>query len=464
MLWSNECSLSDERSTNEPFAMDAFGTKPHRVIFISPIEILCLQASLCFLPTVTLKKKYPMTTLLNKFTNSLSRPLATLSSVPPLLSGQLKIKNGPQFKAKSFGAPVSVSGELVFTTSLVGYTESMTDPSYHGQILCFTQPLIGNYGVPSKILDQFGLYKHFESGKIQVKGIVVNDYATKYSHWNAVQSLAEWCQSENIPAFSHVDTRAIVSFLRDKGTTLAQMTVEDQQDVPVPDYQLTNMVARVSPKEIQVYNAGAPIKIALLNFGAKENIIRCLAKQGCEVTSFPWNTDLVPYMDSFDGVFLSNGPGDPANVTEAVQNVRRVLESEMNKKIPTPIFGICMGHQLLGLAAGFSSYKLPFGNRGHNQPCLDLIKGGCVMTSQNHGYCLDDSKLPEGWIPFFRNANDKSNEGICHATKPFASVQFHPEAMGGPEDTQYLFEDFVRQCHWQKQKKAVRRASGVAKL
>ena len=202
-------------------------------------------------------------------------------------------------------------------------------------------------------------------------------------------------------------------------------------------------MSSVSPKEIKVHNQGGYLKIALLDCGAKQNIIRCLAERGAEVTVFPHDFDFSPILKQFDGVFLSNGPGDPLTAKSTVSVVRNVVEISSNMVTPIPIFGICMGDQVLGLAVGFKSYKLPFGNRGHNQPALNLLDGGCVITSQNHGYALDDSIAPAGWNTYFRNANDGSNEGIKHESLPFASVQFHPEAMGGPLDTQYLFDNFL---------------------
>lgn len=338
------------------------------------------------------------------------------------------------------------SGEVVFTTSLVGYPESMTDPSYHGQILVFTQPLIGNYGVPSDAKDRFGLHKHFESSGIQVSGIVVNDYAARYSHWNAIESLGQWCARFGVPALSGVDTRAVVTLLREKGSTVGHISVgEDAMSrAPSPHIDISsNWVSNVSRKTADVYNPNGRLKIALIDCGAKENIIRCLIERDCQVTVFPHDYDVSSILESFDGIFLSNGPGDPLAVSTTVKNVGKILDKSSGMKNPIPVFGICMGHQVMGLAAGFKSYKLPFGNRGHNQPVLDLANGGCVITSQNHGYALDDSNVPLGWEPSFRNANDGSNEGIRHKTLPFSSVQFHPEAFGGPLDTTYLFDDFV---------------------
>ncbi|KAJ3373456.1 Multifunctional pyrimidine synthesis protein CAD [Kappamyces sp. JEL0680] len=382
------------------------------------------------------------------------RTLATLTK-PTLLSkgnskipASLRFASGEEFKATSFGCastPIT-SGEVVFTTSVVGYPESMTDPSYHGQILVFTQPIIGNYGVPPPVTDKFGLYKYFESSKIQVSGIVVNDYAAKYSHWNAVESLGEWCKRSGIPAITGVDTRALVTLLREHGSKPGHLSIgQEAMDQPIPHYvsDSSHWIENVSPKQIRVFNQGASLKIALVDCGAKQNIIRCLAERGAEVTVFPHDFDFSASLEKFDGVFLSNGPGDPLAATATVKTVRKIVEKSSAMANPIPIFGICMGHQVLGLAAGFSSYKLPFGNRGHNQPALDLINGGCVITSQNHGYALDDTNPPAGWKTYFRNANDGSNEGIKHESLPFASVQFHPEAMGGPLDTQVLFDGFM---------------------
>lgn len=360
--------------------------------------------------------------------------LATLAS----RKAQLELATGEKFNATSFGAERSLSGELVFTTSLVGYPESMTDPSYRGQILVFTQPLIGNYGVPGDDKDEFGISKYFESDGIQVEGIIVSNYAAKYSHWTAVESLGEWCQRYNVPALSDIDTRALTKLLRVKGSSMGRITFGDDL-VPFENPNKKNLVAEVSTKEIKVFNKGGSFKVGLLDCGVKNNIIRCLAKRGAEVHLLPWDTDLLKHQ--FDGIFLSNGPGDPSTCTTAVNNLKALLESTSS----TPIFGICMGNLLLGLAAGGQSYKLKHGNRGHNQPAMNLVTGKGVITSQNHGYAIRPESLPPAWRPFFVNVNDGSNEGLIHSVKPISSVQFHPEFMGGPQDSEYLFDSFMEQ-------------------
>lgn len=371
---------------------------------------------------------------------------STISNAP--LPASLKLKTGQIFTGTSFGAPVNTFGEAVFTTSLVGYPESMTDVSYTGQILVFTQPLIGNYGVPGQEKDEFGLFKYFESDGIKVQGIIVNDYATEYSHWTAVESLSEWCIRYNIPAISGVDTRALTQLLRDQGSTLAQICVGqeahldniDSIDFIDPNHE--NLVAKVSTKVPLSYNPKGDVKIALIDCGVKQNIIRCLCSRGAAVTVLPYDYDFNAVSHQFDGIFISNGPGSPTTCGETIKNIKIALET-LNK----PIFGICMGNLLLGMAAGLQVYKLPFGNRGHNQPALNVDTGLCYITSQNHGYALNDSAMPKGWKRLFVNANDGSNEGIQHESKPIFSVQFHPEAKGGPQDTVYLFEEFLKHVH-----------------
>ncbi|KAI9020466.1 small subunit of carbamoyl-phosphate synthase [Hyaloraphidium curvatum] len=373
---------------------------------------------------------------------------------PPLLPAALRLKTGEAFEAVSFGAPITdkpLSGEVVFTTSLVGYPESMTDPSYRGQILVFTQPLIGNYGVPGRSRDQFGLLEHFESERIHLSGIVVNDYAAKYSHWRAVQSLGQWCASEGIPALTGVDTRALVHILRGQGSTLGEIRIgkplEEIKGEPLvlEDPNVRNLCAEVSVTQPTVYNKGGKYKIALVDCGSKVNIVRCLAERGAEVIVVPWDHDFTKDPTKYDGVFLSNGPGDPRAVQKTADNLKKLFDREAGMANPMPVFGICMGNLLMGMAAGFKAYKLKFGNRGHNQPAINMLTKSCIITSQNHGYALEDASPPAGWEKYFVNANDGSNEGIRHSTLPFASVQFHPEAKAGPLDTMYLFDEFLAQ-------------------
>ncbi|KAJ2862614.1 Multifunctional pyrimidine synthesis protein CAD [Coemansia aciculifera] len=387
----------------------------------------------------------------------MARSLASAIEKPPLaahypvtpgsLTAHLQLKSGETFTGGSFGAPVSTVGETVFTTSLVGYPESMTDPSYRGQLLVFTQPLVGNYGVPGRARDAFGLLRHFESEKIQCRGIIVGDYATKYSHWNAVESLSQWCEREGIPAITGVDTRALVHILRGQGSTLGSLNVgaTKSESVEWVDPNADNLVAQASTDTVRVFNPEGDVHVALIDCGVKYNIIRSLCAQGARVSLVPWNHNIVNDLASFDGIFISNGPGSPAYCTETIEQLRQAYAVYQR-----PIFGICMGNQLMGLAAGINVYKLPFGNRGHNQPAVDLTTGKCVITSQNHGYALDDSSMPMGWDRFYVNANDGSNEGIRHLEKPFRSVQFHPEAKGGPLDTAHLFADFVTQVRAMK--------------
>ncbi|KAG5462699.1 MAG: small subunit of carbamoyl-phosphate synthase [Olpidium bornovanus] len=386
----------------------------------------------------------------------------------------LKILGGPSFEGRSFGADTSVAGEAVFTTSLVGYPESMTDPSYAGQILVFTQPLIGNYGVPPAAVDRFGLLTHFESAKIHPSAIVVCDYAARYSHWNAVSSLGDWCKAHNVPAVTGVDTREIVHVLRENGSSPASLVV-GADGAFEPDYVDPNtlhLVDRVSVKSPVVYNRGGDVRVALVDCGVKQNIIRCLCAGGAEVVLLPWDYDFIKDGDRFDGLFVSNGPGDPRHCVATVGHLRVAVETW-----DKPIFGICMGNQLLGMAAGLKVKKMRFGNRGHNQPAVNLRTGQCVITSQNHslletfrtplpppprrpshsvsqGFALDDTEMPAMWERYFVNANDGSNEGIRHATKPFCSVQFHPEYCGGPRDCEPLFDEFLAAVRRRKAEKA----------
>ncbi|PSK39232.1 carbamoyl-phosphate synthase arginine-specific small chain [Candidozyma pseudohaemuli] len=358
-----------------------------------------------------------------------------------------RTENGPVFNGFSFGANKNVSGEAVFTTSLVGYPESMTDPSYKGQILCFTQPLVGNYGVPSSVAkDQFNLLKHLESPQVQCIGIVVADVALEYSHWTAVESLQQWCQRSGVAAISGVDTRQLVSYLRSKGSSLAKISIGEEydadEDEAFEDPGSVNLVRQVTTKA--PFHVRCPEQfskgyhIAVIDCGAKENILRCLVERGASLTVFPYDYPIHTISKKFDGLFISNGPGDPTHCSQTVYNLKQTISN--NPELP--IFGICLGHQLLALASGARTVKLKYGNRAHNIPALDLVTKKCHITSQNHGYAVDASTLSSDWEPYFLNLNDLSNEGMRHKVRPIFSTQFHPEAKGGPLDTSFLFDQF----------------------
>ena len=346
---------------------------------------------------------------------------------------QLHLEDGSVFHGFSFGEQRPVSGEVVFNTGMVGYPESLTDPSYKGQILVLTYPLIGNYGVPANDSD-CDMARFFESERIQVQGLVVSEYSFDYSHWNSTQSLSDWLQSEQIPAVWGVDTRMLTKRLREEGTMLGKILFFTNE-LEFYDPNKTNLVAQVSINEPIEYGAGNK-RVVLIDCGCKNNIIRSLVSRGVRVLRVPWDYDFTG--EKLDGILISNGPGDPKMCRETVENVRRVLD----RGVPT--FGICMGNQILALAAGADTYKLKFGHRSQNQPCVEVGTKRCYITSQNHGFAVDGRTLPEGWEPWFTNANDGTNEGIRHRTKPFMSVQFHPEATPGPVDTAFLFDEFIR--------------------
>ncbi|KAL6080601.1 Pyrimidine synthesis [Balamuthia mandrillaris] len=371
---------------------------------------------------------------------------------------KLVLQDGSVYQGFSFGAERSIGGECVFQTGMVGYVESLTDPSYRGQILVLSFPLIGNYGVPPEdSVDEYGIPRFIESERIQVAGLIVADYSEHHSHWNARTSLSEWLRAHNVPAITGIDTRSIIKKIRDGGVTLAKMVNEDSFDkedtvVPLEDPNRRNLVAEVSRKTPQVYGSGK-LTVMAVDCGMKYNQLRCFLKRGVTVKVVPWDHDLLAEdRSSYDGVFLSNGPGDPTMCSVLVENVRKLLEREAAQDKPKPIFGICLGNQILGLAAGGRTYKLKFGNRGHNQPCVDTRTNRCHLTMQNHGFALDSNSLPPEWKQLFYNANDQTNEGIYHVTKPFYSVQFHPEARGGPNDTEYLFDLFIAQMEFAPEK------------
>lgn len=347
-------------------------------------------------------------------------------------AGILELEDGSQFRGHVFGALQPIAGEVVFNTGMVGYPETLTDPSYQGQILSCTYPLIGNYGVPKSHISQ-GLPDVFESGKIHVRGLVVGDYSFEYSHWQAEKSLNTWLKEHEVVGLYGIDTRRLTKTLRQHGSMLGKISVEGVT-VEFDDPNQSNLVQLVSVKEPLVYGNGQK-KVVLIDCGGKFNIIRSLVGRGVQVKRVPWDYDFLS--EDFDGVMISNGPGDPQMCQPTVALVRKLLEGNR------PVFGICLGHQILSLAAGAETYKMKFGHRSQNQPCRELGTQRCYITSQNHGFAVRPNGLSSEWTPWFINANDGSNEGIRHQTKPFMSVQFHPEATPGPMDTSHLFDRFI---------------------
>lgn len=349
---------------------------------------------------------------------------------------RLILKNGTVFEGWSFGWQGPCDGEVVFSTAMVGYPESLTDPSYSGQILCVTYPLIGNYGVPDEGADEWGISRNFESERIWVRGLIISDYSFRYSHWDAVKSLGQWLEEQRIPGIYGIDTRELTKLLREHGSMLGKIVVGDtpEGEFDVHDPNLDNQIAIVSCKEVIRYGSGSK-KVVLVDCGVKHNILRCFVERGIELIRVPWDYDFNEI--EYDGLFISNGPGNPEFCESTVSHIRKAMEG--NK----PIFGICMGNQLLARAAGASTYKLKFGHRSHNQPARMVGTNRCYVTSQNHGYAVDGSTLDSDWEPWFVNMNDGTNEGIRHKSKPFCSVQFHPEASSGPTDTEFLFDEFI---------------------
>lgn len=352
----------------------------------------------------------------------------------------LVLSDGTRFHGKSFGYEKPVAGEVVFNTAMMGYPESLTDPSYAGQILTFTFPLVGNYGVPPFTLEANKLPSFMESDKIYVAAMICADYSEEYSHWNAVESLSDWLKREHVPGITGVDTRELTKVLREHGVMMGKILFDDDEEVPEADYEGVNFVDKVSCKEIIRYNEGAGKKVVLVDCGVKANIIRCLIERGVEVVRVPWNYDYTG-MD-FDGLFLGNGPGDPDMCQEAVDVIKKQMS--MSRK---PICGICMGNQLLSKAAGATIYKLKYGHRSHNQPVRLVGTDKCYITSQNHGYAVDGKTLGSEWSELFVNMNDGSNEGIRHKTNPWFTSQFHPEACSGPVDTIFMFDKFIEELN-----------------
>jgi len=369
----------------------------------------------------------------------------------------LILADGTTFEGESFGSASQASqnmgeGEVVFNTGMVGYPESLTDPSYRGQILVFTYPLIGNYGVPSEEKNEWGFSKNFESEDIHVRGVICSQVSEDFSHFAGEKSLPQWLKEKGIPALTGVDTRALTKKLREKGVMLGRIVEGERKgegEGKIEDPNLLNLVGEVSCKEVITYEprpcpSPCPTIVAF-DCGMKRNILRSFLKRGVRVIRVPWNYDLSKANFSYDGVFISNGPGDPKQCTETIAQVKWALAQNI------PTFGICLGIQLMALAIGGNTYKLKYGHRGANQPCLEqgnpkseARNSKCIITSQNHGFAVEEKSLPAGWHVWFRNANDETVEGIRHESGKFFAVQFHPEATPGPEDAGYLFDEFIR--------------------
>ena len=385
-----------------------------------------------------------------------------------LRMAKLVLSDGTTFEGESFGADADADGEVVFNTGMAGYPESLTDPSYRGQIIIFTYPLIGNYGVPSEELNEWGFSKNFESEEIHVRGVICAQVSEDYSHHAAEMSFPEWLRKHNIPGITGVDTRMLTKKLREKGVMLGRIVTTERElgvglgTETIKDPNLENLVAEVSCKTVITYkpspNSNPSPTIVAYDCGMKRNIIRSFLKRGATIVRVPWDFDLSTAPFSYDGVFVSNGPGDPKMCKATIAQMKWAIDRDI------PTFGICLGNQLLALAIGGDTYKLKYGHRGANQPCVeerlamsderletDLglaanrlpLTARCIITSQNHGFAVSED-LPEGWQVWFRNANDGTIEGIRHASKPFFSVQFHPEATPGPEDAGYLFDEFLK--------------------
>ena len=345
----------------------------------------------------------------------------------------LILDDGSRFSGISFGYERPTAGEVVFNTAMSGYPESLTDPSYSGQIMVLTYPLIGNYGVPARSFSG-KLSTFLESEKIHADGIIVSDYSENYSHWNATESLGEWLKQEKITGITGIDTRELTKLLREKGSMIGKIVFSDENEIDFIDPNKINQAARVSTTEIITYGNGKK-RVVLVDCGVKHNIIRCLLKRNVTVIRVPWDYDFNAI--EYDGLFISNGPGDPDTCGITVKHIREAMKKEK------PIFGICMGNQLLAKAGGANTYKLKYGHRSHNQPVRLVGTEKCFITSQNHGFAVDNNTLNDEWTPLFVNMNDGTNEGIQHKNKPFFSVQFHPEAASGPTDTEFLFDRFI---------------------
>ena len=351
-----------------------------------------------------------------------------------LEQGTLLLEDGHRLEGRYFGALKSVTGEVVFNTGMVGYTEALTDPSYKGQILVLTYPLIGNYGVP----DTDRCLEEFESRRIQVSGLIVSENCRQPAHWNTLTSIDEWLKKDGVPALAGVDTRALTKRLRQHGTMMGSIGTEAANE-QIPLTASEDLISEVTVDHPITYSRGEK-RVILIDCGCKESIVRNLLDRNLTVLRVPYDYDFSK--ETFDAVLISNGPGDPKMCGRTIAAVRSVMTRNV------PLFGICLGSQILALAAGGDTFKLKFGHRGQNQPCLAVGTQRCYITSQNHGYAVNAATLSSDWDEWFVNANDGTNEGIRNRTRPFYGVQFHPEAAPGPVDANFIFDDFVRDV-WQ---------------
>jgi len=347
------------------------------------------------------------------------------------MQAKLILADGTEYEGTSFGYAFSHSGEVVFATGMTGYPQAFTDPSFAGQILVMTYPLIGNYGVPGEEL--------WESDKLQISGLIVSDYIDTPSHFQSKMTLAKWLKKSKIPGLVIKDTRALTQKLRSNGVMLGKIVID--KDIPQYDPNKTNLVAKVSTKKVIKGGQGNKT-IVIIDCGAKRNIAKCFINRGVKTITVPWDYDPFKNNLQFDALFISNGPGDPKMADKTIETIKIALD----KKVPT--LGICLGNQLLALAAGGDTYKLKYGHRSQNQPCLLNNSTRCYITTQNHGFAI--KTVPPGFNPWFINANDQTIEGIIHKKYPFMSVQFHPEANPGPKDTEWIFDYFLERINYEK--------------